>query len=146
MQTRWQVLGMAEGFKAIHNLPSISKNQINAFLKYVLALGLCLVSKDLLILGNAVHKPLNFFYSDSRENLCPCINLFFQNVQNTPVFLFINKSLQKISFRWYYQTNMKTNFFKLKISSYLDNVEVASNHIGENLFDLIFGLTILMNE
>jgi len=26
---------------------------------------------------------------------------------------------------------MKTNFFKLKISSYVDNLEIASNHIGE---------------
>lgn len=70
MQTCWQVLGMAWGFKPVHNLPTISKNKINVFLKYVLALRLYLFFKDLLIWGNTIYKCLLNFSVQTHQKIC----------------------------------------------------------------------------
>lgn len=78
---------MAEGFKPIHNLPGISKNQINAILKHGLALGLCLNSRDLFTLDNAVQKPSLNSSTPTHQKICVLVlNCFlkmckiFQNI------------------------------------------------------------------
>lgn len=90
---------MAEGFKPIHNLPGISKIRC-AIPKHGLALGLYLNSKDLLILDDAVQKPLLNFLNPAYQKICVLVlNCSIKMCKKIPEYLFVKKSLQNISFR-----------------------------------------------